>query len=215
MRILLIAPDSPDINSVPEIRSISSKHHATVLNGSVSAATIDQFARLGFKAFHFAGHSTPDFVQLSQGERLEADDLVRFAHMAKVELLFFNSCEAGKLAAYAVAHGVSYAIAATIKLDDRAAWTVPSAFYEALANGAWRDILGAWLRADSGNGEYSLAIAPAVHMDCAEQVDELRMKMTDTVILQPRTVLLVVMLSLFSLFVVALLMIAMSGRGFS
>ena len=173
---------------------------------------VAQYASAGYNAIHFAGHSNSEQVQLSGGSRLEADDIARIARDAKADLIFFNSCEAARLAAYAVAHGVSYAIAATIKLEDSDAWEFPNSFYTALANGAWRDILAAYTRADSGNGEYSLSISPAIYQDCEEQVFELKAKLNDTIILHPRTLLLITMLSLFSLFTVALFLFALSGR---
>jgi len=206
VRILLIAPNSPDINTVPEIRTITSRHHTTVLNGAVTPQTIDQYARQGYAAFHFAGHSSPDHVELSCGTTLEADDIVRFARMAGAKMLFFNSCEAGRLAAYAVAHGMEYVIACTIKLDDDVAWEFPSAFYNSLANGAWRDILAAYRAADSGNGEYTLAVAPAFLGDMSDQINELKAKVKGTVSVSATMMRLMVGTTALSLIIILIML---------
>jgi hypothetical protein len=202
----LVAPDSPGINAVPEIRAITSKHHTTVLNGTVTPQVIDQYVRNGYNSIHFAGHSTPERVELSGGTYLDAADVVRFAHAAKAKLIVFNSCEAGKMAAYAVAHGIDYAIASTIKLEDSEAWEFPSSFYAALANGAWRNILTAFREADSGNGEYTLVTSPALLGDLADQVDELRARMTGHVPVNAFTLYGMGVTTLLSL-VVALLLV--------
>ena len=182
-----------------------------VLNGVVTSQTVTDYAARGYNAVYFGGHSTPNFVELSNGDLLYAEDVARIARDAHADLVIFNSCLAAKLAAYAVAHGVSYAIAATIELEEKNAWKFPSSFFLALANGSWRDILAAFQQADSGSGDYVLSISPAVYRDVAQQVGELKAKLTDTVILKPRTLLFVVLLTLFSLFIVALVLFALSG----
>lgn len=218
MRILLIAPNDPTINAIPEIRAISSKHHATILNGNVTLQTIDQYVRQGYNIIHFAGHSNEEYVELSDGVKMEADDLVRFANMAGATLIFFNSCEAAKLAAYAVGHGIQYAIASTIKLVDSTdpnhseAWKFPSAFYSALDNGKWRNIYMAFKAADSGDGEYAFLISPTQHMDWANQLSELRFKLQDAILVHPRTLFLVATLTIITLFAFSLILFALSGR---
>jgi hypothetical protein len=185
---------------------------ATVLNGHVTRQNVyDACRNAHYNAIHFAGHSTPEVVQLSAGDTLDADSVAQLARMAHAELLIFNSCDSARLASYAVRHGVDYAIASTIKLDDTAAWSFAVAFFRALANGAWRDILGAFLRADGGDGDYALSIAPALYMDSAARLEEMLAKRRDTVALNVRTLVLISTLTMMGLFILALLLLGLAG----
>ena len=159
--MLIIAPDQGGLHTIPEVRLIQSFHHTSTLNGEVTAADIYQCAReTAFDIIHFAAHSGPDGVQLSGGAILTAEDIAQVARLKETPELFFNSCNSGRLAAYAVRHGVRTAICAEVDILDSQAWKLPLAFYSTRRNGHAGDPVGAYIMADSGDGEYSLHIAP-------------------------------------------------------
>lgn len=200
MRVLLVAPDNPDLNTVSEIRSITSKHHATVLSGPVSRVSLyDACRNAHYTALHFATHSTPDLVQLSGGDTLDSEDVAQLARMAHADLVIFNSCGAAAHAAYVVRHGVSYAIAATRSIPDSKAWSFASAFFDALANGSWRNIVEAYVRADNGDGEYTLSIAPAVSLDRDDMLAELTARASNQIKINPLMVSLTLPLAALAL----------------
>lgn len=160
MRVLVVAPDQ-DLNTIPEVRQIQRLHHMSVLHGLVTPADIYQCAReTAFSIIHFACHSGPDGVVLSNGVILQAEDIAQIARLKRTKTLFFNSCEAGRLAGYAVWHGVRYAIHSKVALPDDDAWKMPLAFYESLTNGHAGAIMEAYRNADSGDGEYGIEVDP-------------------------------------------------------
>lgn len=161
MRVLIVAPGQPGLNTVPEVRLIQSWHHTSTLNGEVTAQDVYQAARdTAFDIIHFATHGGPDGVALSGGVLLTAEDIAQVVRLKETPELFFNACSTGSLAAYAVRHGVRTAICAEVDILDSAAWKLPLAFYSARRNGHAGDPVGAYIIADSGDGEYSLHIAP-------------------------------------------------------
>jgi hypothetical protein len=161
MRVLVVAPDQ-DLNVIPEVRQIQRLHHMSVLHGLVTPADIYQCAReTAFAIIHFACHSGPDGVLLSNGMVLPAEDIAQIARLKRTKTIFFNSCEAGRLAGYAVWHGVRYAIHCKVALDDADAWKMPLAFYESLTNGHAGAIMEAYRNAASGDGEYGIEVDPA------------------------------------------------------
>lgn len=160
MRVLVVAPDQ-DLNIIPEVRQIQRLHHMSVLHGLVTAQDVYQAAReTAFAVIHFACHSTPAGVVLSNGVVLPAEDIAQIARLKRTKTLFFNSCEAGKLAGYAVWHGARYAIHCKVALDDSEAWKMPLAFYESLQNGHAGAIMEAYRNAASGSGDYGIEVNP-------------------------------------------------------
>lgn len=178
MRILLVAPNQPGLNSVPEIRALSDMHRVSVLNGTVTVADVYDAARHSPRdIIHFAAHSTPDAIQLSDGV-LSPEDVAQIARITGAKLVFFNSCLSARHAAYAVSHGVTYAISTTVEISDVDAWRTPLAFYEALAE--QRDTIGtidyaaAFGQADSGNGNYALSVSISNQSNIEVLLAELR-----------------------------------------
>lgn len=136
-------------------------HHTSTLNGEVTAQDIYQCAReTPFDIIHFAAHGGPDGVALSGGAILTAEDIAQVARLKETPELFFNSCNSGALASYSVRHGVRTAICAEVDILDDQAWKLPLAYYSARRNGHAGDPIGAYIMADSGDGDYSLHIAP-------------------------------------------------------
>lgn len=199
MRVLLVAPDVSGgagerglggylpLDTIPEIRSITGMHRVTVLNGKVTAQDLDAACRgNAYDIIHFATHSNEQIVQLSAPaggppETLDADDIIRLARLCSCRLIFFNSCLSARLAAYAVAHGVPYAIATTIALSDREAWKTPLAFYEylkeqmqAVHDPAAVNIPAAFEQAANGDGTYALLQARRQPSETAAVVAEIR-----------------------------------------
>lgn len=159
--MMIVAPGQSGLNTIPEVRMIQGWHHTSTLNGEVTAADVYQCAReTAFDIIHFAAHSGPDGVELSGGAILTAEDIAQVARLKETPELFFNSCNSGRLAAYAVRHGVRTAICAEVDILDSQAWKLPLAYYSTRRNGHAGDPVGAYIMADSGDGEYSLHIAP-------------------------------------------------------
>ena len=160
MRVLVVAPDQV-LDTIQEVRQIQRLHHVSVLNGTVTPQDVYQCAReTAFAVIHFACHSGPDGVMLSNGVILPAEDIAQVARLKRTKTLFFNSCEAGKLAGYAVWHGVRYAVHCKVLLNDSEAWKMPLAFYESLQNGSGGAIMEAYRNANSGDGDYGIEVDP-------------------------------------------------------
>lgn len=177
LRILLVAPEQPHIDAIPELRAITSLHQVMVLSGRVTAHDVYQEARrASYHIVHFATHALDRILALSDGESFTPEDVAQVGQMAGCELVFFNTCRSGLLASYTVRHGVTYAVFANIEVPDKEAWKMPSAFYEFLADQADgpADYATAFYRADPGQGVYGLALSPQI-MACWQSIlDELK-----------------------------------------
>lgn len=163
IRVLLVAPDQPGVNSIPEVRTITALLMVTVLNGTVTAQDIYSEARHGkYAVLHFVTHSEDYAVHLSNGETLSPEDVAQVARLCGAQLIMFNSCRSGVMAAYAVAHDVPCAIYCNVELLEREAWKLPLAFYSLLAEQAAElgiiDIPGAFNGADTGEGLYGMLV---------------------------------------------------------
>lgn len=112
MRILLIAPDQPGINTISEIRTITAVHQTHVLNGPVTAKDIyDAVSKNEYDVIHFAGHVHGDYHELdrlglSGGETLDLDSATRFAKLGKAKLVLFNICLAARFASFMIKNGI-------------------------------------------------------------------------------------------------------------
>lgn len=183
MKILLVAPGmgtgtggsdtrhlvggighSAPLDTIPEIRALTSMHRVTVLNGTVTAQDVYNACRQEQRdIIHFAAHSDEYKVLLSGDETLDAEDIAQIARIARCRLVFFNSCRSARLATYAVAHGVQFAIATTVDIPDREAWKTPLSFYgylheqmAAVQDPLKVDIPAAFRGAVNGEGTYML-----------------------------------------------------------
>jgi len=172
MRVLVIAPDQPGIDTLPEIRSIQRRHHMSILGGIVKPQDIYDACRdTRFDVHHYATHSGLQGALLSDGVLFTEEDIAQVARMKGTGTLFFNSCESGRLASYAVRHGVRFAIHTNIDLDDRDAWKSALSFYGYLENGHSRDIVGAYVVADNGDGDYGLQISPPYVIELQQRAE--------------------------------------------
>jgi hypothetical protein len=159
-RVLLVAPDQPGINQIPEIRLLTGnpRHSVTVYNGPVSARDVYEAARGRYDVIHFATHGDENSLSLSNGDLLTADDIARLGRQSKAQLVFFSSCHAQVLASAIVRRGIPLAVKTNIELLDSDAWKVPLAFYDAIAD--MDDIPRAFIHASDSNGSYGLEIDP-------------------------------------------------------
>jgi hypothetical protein len=161
MRILIVAPDMVGVDAIPEVRRIQSWHDCVTLYGTV---TVEDIFRLcqekEFDVLHFASHGGPNGIQLSNNVVLTAEDVAQALRLKETKGVFLNACNTGKVASYVVRHGATWAISSEIELPDAEAWKLASAFYSHQRYGTSRDFVGAYLLADSGDGEYSLAVNP-------------------------------------------------------
>ena len=161
MRVLVIAPEQAGLNTLPEIRQIQRLHHMSVLDGVVTVDDIYQACReTKFDIIHYATHSGPEGVLLSNGVVFGPEGIASVARLKETPCLFFNSCNSSKLAAYAVRHGVRYAVHTNVAIADNEAWKAAVSFYGALVNGHGKDYIGAYVVADSGDGDYGLSVDP-------------------------------------------------------
>lgn len=160
MRILLIAPDTRTLNSLPEIVAISSQHQTTLLVEQVTVKQIYDTVRYqSFDVLHFATHTDHNNVYLSETEILDKEQLAQIARTAGCSLVFFNGCDSAGLAAYLVRHGVTYAIYTTNELNVREAWQMPNTFY-ALLSRPQHTVVSAYTHSDGGEGLYGLIASP-------------------------------------------------------
>lgn len=213
MRILLIAPDQPDLNFIPEIRLMTEKHHCELLNGRVTATDVynacrqrdDPEDRIG--VIHFAGHSDQESISLSPGERLGQEDLPRLARMSGALGYFFNSCRSARLAAHATRHGVTFCIATTIELPDSDAWKMPASFYNSIEETGLLDVIRAFVNADNGSGAYQILLDPLLLLE----LSRLRRRLRDSILVRPANLFIMTLLLISALFGLAILLIALGG----
>lgn len=188
LNILLIAPNQRNLNSIPEIRMLSSIHKVQVLSGNVTSQDVFQAARASHvDVIHFATHGGPDGVTLSSVEYSESgiankivntlspEDIVQIAKLSKAKLLFFNACNTGKLASYATRRGIEYAISANEEVTEEDAWKFPLTFYEFIGtqpehNGDINFAL-TFDRAEGGDGLYSFSINLTEYLARPSEID--------------------------------------------
>ena len=158
---MVISPDAAGIDSIVEVRRLQMGHDISILNGTV---TIDDVYRAcqekAFDVLHFAAHGGPDGIMLSNGVLLTTSDIAQALRLRETKGLFLSACQTGRIGAYAVSHGAQWAISSEIMLPDETAWKLAAAFYGHQRNGHSKDFVGAYLLADSGDGEYALHISP-------------------------------------------------------
>ncbi len=161
MRILLVCPDVPGVDAIAEVRQIQAWHDVAVLNGTVTVG--DVYRALQEKTYdsvYFASHGGPQGIQLSNNIIMTAEDIAQACRQKEVNGVFFSACQTGRVASYCVRHGLVWAISSEVDLPDDTAWKLAAAFYGHQRNGHAKDFVGAYLLADSGDGEYALHISP-------------------------------------------------------
>lgn len=161
MRILIVAPNVAGIDAISEVRRIQVWHDVAILHGTVTVEDVYRsLQEKQFDSVYFAAHGGPDGIMLSNNVVMTPEDLAQAARQREVRGLFFAACNTGKIASYAVRHGIVWAISSEVDLPDDAAWKLAAAFYGHQRNGHSKDFVGAYVLADSGDGEYALHIAP-------------------------------------------------------
>lgn len=161
MRILIVAPNVAGIDAISEVRRIQVWHDVAILHGTVTVEDVYRsLQEKQFDSVYFAAHGGPDGIMLSNNVVMTPEDLAQAARQREVRGLFFAACNTGKIASYAVRHGIVWAISSEVDLPDDAAWKLAAAFYGHQCNGHSKDFVGAYLLADSGDGEYALHISP-------------------------------------------------------
>ena len=161
MRILIVAPNVEGIDSVAEVRSLMSWHDIAILHGTVTVSDVYRaLQEKSYDSVYFATHGGPHGIELSNNSIMTPEDIAQSARQREVRGLFFAACNTGRVASYAVRHGVTWAISSEVDLPDAAAWKLAAAFYGQQRNGHAKDFVGAYLLADSGDGEYALHISP-------------------------------------------------------
>lgn len=161
VRVLLVAPDQPGLDAIPEIRQISKKTHATILNGPVRRMDVFDYATRGYDIIHFATHGNEQGIELSDGF-LTMSDIAAVARLARAVLVFFNSCNTGKPASFSVNHGVTWAIYSNVAIADNDAWQYVYTLYDALRGVEPHNVAEALSIADDGDGDYGFNVSPAL-----------------------------------------------------
>lgn len=162
MHILLVAPDVAGVDAVSELRRVQQWHDVVTLYGVVTPEDVYRaIQERAFDVIHFATHGGAEGVQLSGGALLAAEDIAQFLRLRETSGVFFSACATGRLGAYCVRHGAKWAVTAEGDLSDFDAWKLAAAFYAHQRNGRSKDFVGAYLLADSGDGDYALHISPA------------------------------------------------------
>lgn len=161
VRILVVCPDVGGVDAIAEVRRLQVWHDISILNGSVSVEDVYRTCQeKAFDVIHFAAHGGPDGIMLSNGALLTTEDIAQALRLRETKGLFLSACQTGRVASYAVRHGAQWAISSEVDLADETAWKLSAAFYGHQRNGHSKDFVGAYLLADSGDGEYALHISP-------------------------------------------------------
>lgn len=161
MRILIVAPDVVGVDAVAEVRLLQSWHDVALLHGTVTVGDVYRaLQEKSYDSVYFATHGGPHGIQLSNNAVMTAEDIAQAARQKEVRGLFFAACQTGRVASYCVRHGVTWAISSEVDLPDDTAWKLAAAFYGQQRNRHAKDFVGAYLLADSGDGEYALHISP-------------------------------------------------------
>jgi hypothetical protein len=160
VRVLLVAPDQPDITSVPEIREISSKENlqTTILNGPVTCQDVFRYCKDRYDIIHFVTHGDEDGLMLSDGLFIAAD-IAQAARVARASIVFMNACDSSELAGYIVSHGVLWSIQGNAKIPDEKAWRIVLAFYSALDGVKPAQVVAAMKVAFDGTGAYGHTVS--------------------------------------------------------
>jgi hypothetical protein len=160
VRVLLVAPDQPDILSVPEIREISSKGNlqTTILNGPVTCQDVFRYCKDRYDILHFVTHGDEDGLVLSDGILL-AQDVAQAARVARASIVFMNACDSSELAGYIVSHGVLWSIQGNGKIPEKEAWKIVLAFYSSLDGVKPAQVVAAMKVAFDGTGAYGHTVS--------------------------------------------------------
>lgn len=149
------------IDAINETRRIQQWHDCSILHGTVSADDIYRACQeKAFDVLHFATHGGPEGVLLSGGQLLAAEGIAQFVRLRETQGVFFSACQTGRLGSYCVRHGARWAISSEVDLVDAEAWKLAAAFYSHQRNGNSKDFVGAYMLADSGDGDYALHVSP-------------------------------------------------------
>ena len=158
---MIVAPDLVGVEAINEVRRVQQWHDVVTLYGTVTADDIYRAVQeKAFDVLHFATHGGPEGVLLSDGVTLPAEDIAQFLRLRETAGVFFSACNTGRLAAYCVRHGARWAISSEIDLADADAWKLAAAFYSHQRNGHAKDFVGAYMLADSSDGDYALHVSP-------------------------------------------------------
>ena len=100
MKILIIAPNLPDLPNVPdEVAGLSNRIDSVLLQGTVTKSEIiAAIEKEGtFEGFWFASHGSNQGVLLSNGAMFSAYDIAAYANVAQCEWVAINTCDSSAL----------------------------------------------------------------------------------------------------------------------
>jgi hypothetical protein len=131
-RMLLIAPDRPELQWALEVELLGGALHTVPLTGQVNAERVTK-ATSGerFTVLHIASDGDDAGILLSGG-LLVKEELAQIARHVRAELVFLNACRSAALAQYLACQGIPCVIAYTVPVLDRNALRTASYYYEEL-----------------------------------------------------------------------------------
>ncbi len=100
MKILIIAPNLPDLPGVPdEVAGLANRVASVLLQGTVTKSEIiSAIEKEGtFEGFWFASHGNDKGVLLSNGKMFSGYDIASYANAANCEWVVLNSCDSNAL----------------------------------------------------------------------------------------------------------------------
>lgn len=161
-----MAADQAGVDAVPEVRRMQAWHDCSILHGNVTVEDVFRACQeKSYDVLHFATEGGPIGMRLSDGALMSPEDISQALRLRETRGVFFNSYRTGRLASYCVRHGATWAISSEINPAAGEAWKLAAAFYSHQRNGQAKDFVGAYVLADSGDGEYALHIAPEYVQD--------------------------------------------------
>lgn len=172
MRILLVAPDQPDLSWASEIENVTYGHHATVLAGKVDDARLtNASAGESYDVVHFVAHADDEGVEMG-GWILPPIQVAQLARHVGAQLVFLNTCRSLFMPQFLIDQHIPAVISHTSKsgVNDRNALKIATYFYEKLSQNKG-DFHKAYMAVSphdgtfswSSNGSYLGALEPLAH----------------------------------------------------
>ena len=132
--VLIVAPDGPGLNQVPEVDAIAELgYRVRLLQGEVDDQRLYKAVQdHRYDVVHFMCHGDFDAMEISGG-RLTRNAVLQVVRLSGARIVFLNACNSVKLGQTLVNVGLAVVIASVVPVEDSAAWQTAVTFYSALA----------------------------------------------------------------------------------
>jgi hypothetical protein len=157
--ILVVAPDEPGVNAVPEVDAISELgYRVRVLQGQVDDERLYRAVQDSrYDVVHLATHGAVDAVGMSNGVRLSRNAVLQVVRMSGARIAFLNACNSAQIGQMLVNVGLPVAVASVAGVDDDVARQTALTFYSILAQSG--DITMAYKAACAGGDIYYVMLS--------------------------------------------------------